>query len=272
VWLQSITTLLAVIDDVDTQLGVLECELRPVALADERVKLLMTIRGSGELLGLTIASEIGDIAASRSRKLVGYFGLTPAINQSGQNSRTGRLSNGPDTLRWPPSRPPSRRGAQTTRGTASHRPEAPATARASNAAKVAVARKVLIAAWHVLSRRELFKPSAAAHARHRPVPASSPFVWLNVAHKRCGKPGPAATRPRAPTQAPNEISTPHCRTPPTRAPAGASRLTSPHAFKETNGSSAGGYISQKPMAILDDAVSEKDLSLDHDEDVELIAA
>jgi transposase len=64
VWLQSITTLLAVIDDLDRRLAVLERELRPVARADERVKLLMTIPGVAELLGLTIASEIGDIAAS----------------------------------------------------------------------------------------------------------------------------------------------------------------------------------------------------------------
>jgi hypothetical protein len=36
-----------------------------------------------------------------------------------------------------------------------------------SAAKAAVARKVLIAAWHVLSRKQPFKP-------HHPVPASSP--------------------------------------------------------------------------------------------------
>ena len=32
------------------------------------------------------------------------------------------------------------------------------------------------------------------------------------------------------------------------------------------------YISQKPMATLSELVSEKDLSLDHDKEVELIAA
>ena len=89
-------------DELDRQLDVLERELRPVARADERVKLLVTIPGIGELLGLTIAAEIGDIARFPSaRKLVGYSGLTPTIKQSGQSSRTGRLSKaGPDTLRW----------------------------------------------------------------------------------------------------------------------------------------------------------------------------
>jgi transposase len=102
VWRQSIVTLQGVIDDLDRQLAPLERELRPLAHADERAKLLMTIPGEAELLGLTLASEIGDISRfSSARKLIGYAGLNPKIKQSGQSSRTGRLSNvGPDTLRW----------------------------------------------------------------------------------------------------------------------------------------------------------------------------
>jgi transposase IS116/IS110/IS902 family protein len=102
VWQQSISTLLGVIDDLDTQLAPLELELRPHARADPRVKLLTTIPGVAELLGLTLASEIGDIARfPTAKKLVGYSGLTPTIKQSGQSSRTGRISKaGPATLRW----------------------------------------------------------------------------------------------------------------------------------------------------------------------------
>src|SRR5262249_38126287 len=102
VWLRSIVTLLAVINDLDRQLAPLERELRPLARSDERAKLLMTIPGVAELLGLTIASEIGEISRFASaRKLVGYSGLTPRIKQSGQSERIGRLSKaGPDTLRW----------------------------------------------------------------------------------------------------------------------------------------------------------------------------
>jgi len=102
VWRTSLATLLGVIDDLDRQLAPLERELRPLARADERARLLMSIPGVAELLGLTIASEIGDISRFPSaRKLVGYSGLAPRIKQSGQSSRTGRLSKaGPDTLRW----------------------------------------------------------------------------------------------------------------------------------------------------------------------------
>jgi hypothetical protein len=101
-WRHSIATLLGVVDDLDRQLAPLERELRPLARKDERAKLLMTIPGLAELLGLTIASEIGDVARFPSaRKLVGYAGLAPKIKQSGESSRIGRISKaGPATLRW----------------------------------------------------------------------------------------------------------------------------------------------------------------------------
>ena len=172
VWRTSIATLLALIEDLDRQLAPLERELRPHARADERVKLLMTIPGVAELLGLTLAAEIGDVARFASaRKLVGYSGLTPTIRQSGQSSRTGRLSKaGPDTLRW----------AAVEAAQQAWRPTNPwhelytdikRRHGTSSPAKAAVARKVLIAAWHVLSLQQPFKPSVSRATD--PVPASS---------------------------------------------------------------------------------------------------
>jgi transposase len=139
--------------------------LRPVARADRRVRLLISIPGVAELLGLTIPSEVGDIARFPSaRKLVGYSGLTPTIKQSGQSCRTGRLSKaGPDTLRW----------AAVEAAQHAWRPSNPwhrlytdikKRHGKSNPAKAAVARKILIASWHVLARGEPFKPSTAAAA------------------------------------------------------------------------------------------------------------
>ena len=171
-WRRSIAVLLEVIDDLDRQLGPIERELRPLARADRRVELLMTIPGVAELLGLTIATEIGDIARFPSaRKLVGYSGLAPKIKQSGQTSRTGGLSKaGSVTLRW----------AAVEAAQQAWRPSNPWHALytdikrrhgKANPAKAAVARKVLIAAWHVLAREQPFKPSAAR--ADDPVPASS---------------------------------------------------------------------------------------------------
>jgi transposase len=158
-WRRSIAEALAVIDLLDERIAPLRAELLPLARADRRVVLLETIPGVGELLGLTFAAEIGDVARfSSPRKLVGYAGMAPRVNQSGDRSRTGALSKaGSRTMRW----------AAVEAAHQAWRPTNPwhelytdlAERAGKNPAKSAVARKVLIAAWHVLSRNESFKPS-----------------------------------------------------------------------------------------------------------------
>jgi transposase len=171
-WCRSIGVLLEVIDDLERQLDPIERELRPLARAERRVELLMTIPGVAELLGLTLATEIGDVARFPSaRRLVGYAGLAPTITQSGQSARTGRLSKaGSNTLRW----------AAVEAAQQAWRPRNPwhelyADVKRrhgkANPAKAAVARKVLIAAWHILARERPFRPGA--RRGHDPAPASS---------------------------------------------------------------------------------------------------
>src|SRR3954453_20783773 len=102
VWRRSIAELVGIVGELDMRLIPIEAELRPLARADPRVALLVTVPGIGDLLCLTIASEIGDISRfSSARKLVGYSGLTPRVYQSGEKSRTGKLSkSGSTMLRW----------------------------------------------------------------------------------------------------------------------------------------------------------------------------
>ena len=162
VWIESLRVLLGVVDDLERQLAVIDIELGPVARSDQRVQLLVTIPGIGELLALTIAAEIGDISRfPNARKLIGYAGLAPTIKQSGQSSWTGRISKaGSPTLRWAaieaaqhswrPTNPWNRLYTETRRRHGK-----------ANPAKAAVARKVLIACWHVLSLQRPFKPHAA---------------------------------------------------------------------------------------------------------------
>src|SRR4051794_346062 len=162
---------------LDQRLAAREQELRPLARADPRARLLVTIPGIGDLLGLTIASEIGDISRFASaRKLVGYSGLTPRVYQSGQKARTGKLSkSGSTMLRW----------AAIEAAQQAWRPNNPwhelyldVKARCGgkgNPAKAAVARKVLIAAWHVLALQQPFTP-ARPRGADAPVPASSSCV------------------------------------------------------------------------------------------------
>jgi transposase len=171
VWRRSVEEALAVIDFLDERLAPLERELRPLARTDRRVVLLSTIPGVGELLGLTIAVELGDVARFASaRKLVGYSGLTPRV-QSGERSRTGSLSKaGPRLLRWAAVEAAQQAYRESNPW---HRLYADVARRSGepNEAKSAVARKILIACWHVLSREEPFKPPRPREAD--PVPASS---------------------------------------------------------------------------------------------------
>jgi transposase len=175
VWRRSIVEALAVIDWLDGRIAPLEQELLPLARADARVALLQTIPGIGPLLGLTIAAEIGDIARfSSARKLVGYAGLAPTVKQSGQSSRTGALSKaGSKALRWAAVEAAQQAWRETNPWHQLSRDVARRHAK-TNPAKAAVARKVLIAAWHVLAREQPFKP-CAAHRSADPVPASSHF-------------------------------------------------------------------------------------------------
>jgi transposase len=157
VWIQSIRTLLEVVDDLDRQITAIELELRRIARTDPRAQLLMTVPGLGELLGLTIVAEIGDISRFPSaRKLIGYAG-----KQSGQSSWVGPISKaGSPMLRWAAVeaaqhawRPTNPWHELYTRTKTRHGK--------ANPAKSAVARKVLIACWHVLARQQEFRPAAS---------------------------------------------------------------------------------------------------------------
>ena len=95
-----------------------------------------------------------------------YAGLSPKINPSGDRSRTGALSKaGSRTLR----------GAAVEAAQHAWRPSNPwhrlytdlAGRDGKNPAKAAVACMVLITAWRVLSRQQLFKPPAVVSANSR---------------------------------------------------------------------------------------------------------
>jgi transposase len=171
VWRESVQEALTVIDYLDERVARLDRLLRPLAREDERACLVATIPGIGPVLALTIVSVIGEISRFGSAaQLVGYSGLVPRVHQSGESSRTGRLSKaGSPLLRW----------AAVEAAQHAWRPQNPwhrlyVDVRRrhghGNAAKAAVARKVLIACWHVLARQQPFQPAATAAPI---VPASS---------------------------------------------------------------------------------------------------
>lgn len=173
VWRASIAEHLEVIEELGERVSSLERELGPIAAADERAVLLQTMPGIGPLLGLTFAAEIGDVARFASAgKLVGYAGLAPRISQSGERSRTGALSKaGSRTLRWAAVEAANQAWRPTNPWHGLYRDIADRHGR--NPAKSAVARKVLIAAWHILSKEEPFKAARPRGGASPTAPASS---------------------------------------------------------------------------------------------------
>jgi transposase len=171
VWRRSVSECLALIDFLDARLEPLDQELRPFAKADPRAVLLDTIPGIAELLALTIAVEIGDISRfATPEKLVSYGRLAPRVRQSGQGQpRSGPLSkSGSRLLGWAAVEAAQQAWRETNPWHELYL-DVSGRSRNHNAAKAAVARKILIAAWHVLSRQQPFKPAA----RRRPTPASA---------------------------------------------------------------------------------------------------
>src|SRR5438034_9362163 len=151
VWRRSVGECLAVIDFLDARLEPLDRELKPFAQADPRAVLLDTIPGLAELLALTIAVEVGEISRFASpEKLVSYGRLAPRIRQSGQaRPRSGPLSkSGSRLLGWAAVEAAQQAWRESNPW---HGLYVDVSARSGNrnSAKAAVARKILIAVWHM---------------------------------------------------------------------------------------------------------------------------
>jgi transposase len=93
---------LSMVDALERQLHQIERALRRVARHQPGCQALMTQFGVGELIALTVLSELGDVTRlSSSRKAVRFAGLDIGVHRSDQTSRVGRLTRqGSSPLRW----------------------------------------------------------------------------------------------------------------------------------------------------------------------------
>jgi transposase len=163
-WRSTTAAALALIDTLDEQVGACERELRALGAEHRYVPLLISCPGIAWILAFTIASEIGDIARFPTpTKLVGYSGLTPKVDQSGEQDRRGPLrKNGPNYLRWAlveaahtASQHPLYRPI-LERNRARH-----GRKRGTKIAALTIARKLAESIWHMLSRNQPFAPAGA---------------------------------------------------------------------------------------------------------------
>jgi transposase len=145
-----VTDCLAVIDGLAPVIDRIDGELHQHAKADPQVKVLRTLPGVGEFTALVMVAEIGGITRFPSaRKLASWAGLTPTVRGSDLHVRHGHISKqGSVWLRWA-----MNQAAQT----AKRSPEFAAAysgiarRRGKKIATIAIARKLLTRAWHLLS-------------------------------------------------------------------------------------------------------------------------
>lgn len=165
-WASTLARSVALIDELDRQVAACEAELRALAVDDADISLLRTIPGIGWVLAATIAAEIGDIARFRTPgQLVAYTGLVPFVTQSGERDRRGPLTkHGPRYLRWAlieATTHASRHGAYVDRYLRTRRRLG--RGRGARVARVEVARRLAMAIWHMLTKRQPFTPAGPAN-------------------------------------------------------------------------------------------------------------
>jgi transposase len=142
-------------DRLSDDLRVVDRELARDALADATVKRLMTIPGIDMVVALGLTAAIGPISRFQGPdQLVAYFGLNPSVHQSGE----GRPQHGRITKQ-------GRTHARTMLVEAAWQAvRGPGPLRAfyqrvsgrwgNHVAAVAVARKLAVIAWHMLTKGE----------------------------------------------------------------------------------------------------------------------
>jgi transposase len=164
-WQSTIASSLDLIDTLNEEIAGCERELHALGLDHPYIPLLVSCPGIGQILAYTIAAEIGDISRFASpRKLVGYTGPCPRVDQSGERDRRGPLrKNGPNYLRWalieaahagvryhPPYRELRDRLQQRHGKT-----------RGSKIAAIEIGRRLSEAIWHMLTNQQPFAPAGA---------------------------------------------------------------------------------------------------------------
>ena len=163
-WRADVLAAVALIDELDRQIGAIERELRQLGVDHRYVSLLQTVPGIAWVLGYTIAAEIGDIARFQTpKKLAGYTGLCPRVRQSGDIDRRGPLAkNGPKYLRWAL--------IEATTNAVKHPvykdryqaiKQRLGRQRGAKVAQIDIARRLTEAIWHMLTRNQPFGPAGA---------------------------------------------------------------------------------------------------------------
>jgi transposase len=140
---------LGLIDQLTPVVARLERDLRDRARPDPRVQALAGLPGIGLITAMTLVAEVGDIGRfPTARKLCAWAGLTPAVRNSDRKVRHGHITKqGSPWVRWVLEEAAHK--AKTRPPFAGFYAQC-AARRGRQIATVAVARKLLARAFHVL--------------------------------------------------------------------------------------------------------------------------
>ena len=162
-WLKSlksivIDTNLPVLKELKKQCDVLEKKLQKKASEYDEIELLTTIPGIAVYSASVIFSEIADVDRFPSEdKLFSYAGLVPTVHQSGESTYHGKLKHGSTYLKWIMIQAIQSHNRYCPESKISKFYSRLKRKKQKNVAKVAGARKLLEAIYHMLKNQDEFR-------------------------------------------------------------------------------------------------------------------
>ena len=148
------------VDRLSKQIEEIEAELNRLSTSEywaDQVPYVMQLPGFGIILTMTVLGAIGDIHRfATAKKLVGYSGLGAGVHDSGRTHKgKGITKQGRKDLRWAM--------VEAAWSAVRYDPywkaefERLEKRMSSKKAIVAIARKLLVTLWHVLSKKEAYR-------------------------------------------------------------------------------------------------------------------
>ena len=158
---------LALLRQLEERLEVVDEKLLRLASVDEDVKLLVTIPGIQVTVAIGFLAAIGDIHRFPSPdRLASYFGLVPKVRQSADHCRHGHITKaGSASARWlaiEAAQILSKGGSPLI--ASYHRLR---RKKGHNVAVTALARKLVVVVWHVLTSREPYRYAPTTQTRKK---------------------------------------------------------------------------------------------------------
>jgi transposase len=154
---EELSNYLALMDDIERRIVAVTKEIKRQLKPDPRAKLLISIPAIGHLTAYLLLNEIGDIKRFPSPgKLCAYGGIVPIVKQSADHRWQGHITReGNRYIRWALTESACLAPSKDYALGSFYRRVA--FRRGPLKARVAVARKLLVAVWYVLTYGEPYK-------------------------------------------------------------------------------------------------------------------